>query len=230
MRMATVAGRVRVREVPGPDGWFVVRVHPSGVDSIPGTSRHLWQSLKRFARRDRAWEVSVRRRTEDPFGPTVWTAGVRTKADIHDALDRVEQAVRSGVLSTEPSNTGKVRAALADRTHRYRGAPPSFLFAALTSHRSTWLRLQPGEVEPNVLTAVADEHVVWSSLWPIAPNDTIEFDLAPWDGDGGSIRFRWFSNSPPDARGIGITRQRLNQKFADQLRGAVAEYVRGRRT
>jgi hypothetical protein len=79
-------------------------------------------------------------------------------------------------------------------------------------------------VEPNVLEAVANNRVVWSSFWPISPNDTIEFDLARW-GDGGEIRFRWFSSSPPDERGIAITRQRLNRKFASDLRGAVAEYT-----
>jgi hypothetical protein len=116
------------------------------------------------------------------------------------------------------------RQVLADRTHRYAGAPPSFLFEALTTRRHRWLVLQPGEVEPNVLEAVANKRVVWSSFWPISPNDTIEFDLARC-GDGGEIRFRWFSRSPPDERGIAITRQRLNRKFASDLRGAVAEYV-----
>jgi hypothetical protein len=79
-------------------------------------------------------------------------------------------------------------------------------------------------VEPNVLEAVANKRVVWSSFWPISPNDTIEFDLARF-GDDGTIRFRWFTSSRPDERGIAITRQRLNRKFASDLRSAVAEYT-----
>jgi hypothetical protein len=38
--------------------------------------------------------------------------------------------------------------------------------------------------------------------------------------DGGGL----LSDSPPDARGIGITRQRLNQKFGGDLRGITSVY------
>jgi hypothetical protein len=70
---------------------------------------------------------------------------------------------------------------------------------------------------------VPNETVVWSSFWPVSPDDTIEFDLSA-SREGTSIRFRWFTASPPDERGIGITRLRLNRKFGGDLRAIVSEY------
>ena len=117
---------------------------------------------------------------------------------------------------------GSPRLVLADRVHHY-AAPIEVLFAALTVDQAKWLRLQPGEVEPRVLERVPNGSVVWSSFWPVSPADTIEFDLAP-SREGTSIRFRWFTASPPDERGIGITRQRLNRKFGGDLRAVVSEF------
>jgi hypothetical protein len=71
-----------------------------------------------------------------------------------------------------------------------------------------------------VLEATKFDRVVWSSFWPVSPNDTIEFDLS----EATALRFRWYTDSPPDARGIGITRQRLNQKFGGNLRAVVSEW------
>jgi hypothetical protein len=62
----------------------------------------------------------------------------------------------------------------------------------------------------------------------VSPDDTIEFDLVPDDG-GTAMRFRWYTDSPPDERGIGITRQRLNQKFGGDLRGVTSEHEVQRR-
>lgn len=107
----------------------------------------------------------------------------------------------------------------ADHVHRFR-APVWTVFAALTDDRHRWLRLQPGEVEPTVLEAVPVERVIWSSFWPVSPSDTIEFDLSRYGG-GTAMRFRWVTSSPPDERGVNITRQRLNRKFAADLRGWV---------
>jgi hypothetical protein len=114
------------------------------------------------------------------------------------------------------------RLVLADRVHLY-AAPIELLFAALTFDQAKWLRLQPGEVEPRVLDSVPNETVVWSSFWPVSPDDTIEFELSP-STQGTSIRFRWFTASPPGERGIGITRQRLNRKFGGDLRAVVSEF------
>jgi hypothetical protein len=122
-------------------------------------------------------------------------------------------------------------AVLADRVHRH-NYPLDLLFLALTAERDRWLRLAPGEVAPRLIEAVEPVHVVWSSLWPVSPNDRIELDLSlaeskhvlfsVKDNDRGPqslLRLQWLSDSPPDARGIGITRQRLNQKFGGDLRG-----------
>jgi hypothetical protein len=125
----------------------------------------------------------------------------------------------------------------ADRVHTY-AAPIALLFAALTVEEAMWWVdwLQPGEVRPRVLEAEPFRRVVWSSLWPVSPDDTIEFDLSESaenrymsagelaDDKPTAIRFRWYSAFPPDARGIAITRQRLNRKLGGDLRAVVSEY------
>jgi hypothetical protein len=111
------------------------------------------------------------------------------------------------------------REVLADRTHRF-AAPPWVLYMALTQEQDRWLVLNPGEVRPEVLATVTDESIVWSSFWPVSPQDTIEFELSRY-GAGTAVRFEWRSDKPPDERGIKITRQRLNKKFASDLRGWV---------
>jgi hypothetical protein len=108
-----------------------------------------------------------------------------------------------------------------DRVHRY-AAPPWVMFEALTVDLHTWLDLVAGEVRPRLLDAERPHHVVWSSLWPVSPEDTVEFHLAP-DGPGTTLRFIWRSPSPPDERGIAITRQRLNRKFGGDLRKFIDE-------
>ena len=70
--------------------------------------------------------------------------------------------------------------------------------------------------------------VVWSSMWPISPDDTVEFDLwrefNVFDAKT-AIRFRWFSSSPPDERrNRHHACQRLNRKLGGNLRGIDAEY------
>jgi hypothetical protein len=125
-------------------------------------------------------------------------------------------------MTENDQEPGRERLVFADRVHDY-AAPIEVLFAALTVDQAKWLRPQPGEVVPRVLESVPNETVRWSSFWPVSPADTIEFDLSPSTG-GTSIRFRWFTNSPPDKRGIGITRQRLNRKFGGDLRAVVSEF------
>jgi hypothetical protein len=103
--------------------------------------------------------------------------------------------------------------------------------------------LAPGEVAPRVIEAVEPVHVVWSPPWPVSPNDRIELELSLADpkhvlfsvkdndrGRHSLLRLRWLSNSPPDARGIGITRRRLNQKFGGDLRGTTSVYYRSSRS
>jgi hypothetical protein len=117
----------------------------------------------------------------------------------------------------------------ADRVFRY-NMPLSMLYLALTDQRSSWLRLQPGEVEPRVVEAVGLERIVWSSFWPASPGDVIEFFLSSTTEHGiprrqrSQMRVRWLSSSPPDERGIAITRQRLGRKFGADLRGMDSDY------
>ena len=79
--------------------------------------------------------------------------------------------------------------------------PLDMLYLALTDQRSSWLRLQPGEVEPLVLRAASFE-VVWSSFWPASPDDVIEFSLCSTEEHGiprrqrSQMRMRWLSSSP----------------------------------
>ncbi len=115
------------------------------------------------------------------------------------------------------------RLLLADRTHHYR-APVSVLFPALISDLQHWMRLAPGEVLPRVLQSTPMERVVWSSFWPVSPDDTIELELTNEDNAMAAIRLMWFTSTPPDERGIGITRQRLNRKLGGDLRAVVSEH------
>lgn len=132
----------------------------------------------------------------------------------------------------EPLPDPRGREILGDKVFRY-NMPVEVLYSALTDGRSAWLRLQPGEVEPQVVEAVPGERVVWSSFWPVSPDDIIELVLSPTDARatarlsgvaGSALRVRWLSNLPPDGRGIGITRWRLSRKFGGDLRGIESEY------
>jgi hypothetical protein len=116
---------------------------------------------------------------------------------------------------------GVAREVCADWTHRYRGTPRAVIFGALTVHRQNWIGLHPGEVLPDLLEMIPDQRVVWSSFWPISPDDTVELTLTEDRGDT-LVRFQWFTSSPPDERGIGITRQRLNTKLGGDIRGWLA--------
>jgi hypothetical protein len=106
----------------------------------------------------------------------------------------------------------------ADREHHYSGAPAWVIYRALTDARGSWLRLHPGEVVPTLVEAVPNQRVVWSSLWPVSPHDTIELTLTE-DRGSTTLRFVWLSSTPPDDRGIGVTRQRLNTKLGGDIRG-----------
>ncbi len=108
---------------------------------------------------------------------------------------------------------------VADRVHRYKESVEC-LYDALTTGRETWMRLASGEVHPRTIETVADQRVVLSTFWPIAPNDLIVLDLAyrPGHLSRTELRMQWLTDSPPDGRGVGIARQRLNRKFGSDLR------------
>lgn len=127
-----------------------------------------------------------------------------------------------------------------DRVYLHR-APIEVIFRALADVKARWwLGLEPGEVEPEVLEALPHERVMWSSLWPVSPDDVIRFELSEvlaerqFLGRGAAIeacpteiRMRWFSDYPPDDRGIAITRLRLNDKIAGHLQAVTSAYGLG---
>jgi hypothetical protein len=114
--------------------------------------------------------------------------------------------------------------ALADRTYRY--APPSWrIFDALTTEIEEWVILREREVQPTVLEAVRPTSVLWSSIWPVSAGDRIRFSIES-DSEGSTVRFVWTTPSPPDDRGVGIVRYRLNQLIGGDLRLWVDSQVR----
>lgn len=110
---------------------------------------------------------------------------------------------------------------MAERVHRY-AAQRGLVFTALTGDDGflDWMHQAPGEVRPTILETSPNSRVVWSSLWPVSPTDTIEFDLQP-EGAGTALHYRWRTSHPPDDRGVAITRQRLNRYLGGDLRGWV---------
>ena len=109
------------------------------------------------------------------------------------------------------------RQLLAKRTHRY-SLPSTVAFRAIAEEQDKWVRPRPGEVLPITLEAHPVQRVVWGSMWPVSPADTVEFDL-DWDHRGTALTFEWWTDQPPDERGIGITRQRLNRLLGGDIRG-----------
>ncbi len=108
---------------------------------------------------------------------------------------------------------------LAAREHRF--APPAWrMFDALTVELDAWLRLRPREMKPKIKVQARPELVVRSSLWPVSPDDEIEFWIRP-DAAGSAVKFQWTSTKPPDERGIGLVRHQLNQAIAQDLRNWV---------
>jgi hypothetical protein len=111
------------------------------------------------------------------------------------------------------------RVVFGEREHSYY-SDRAYVFDLLTRRRAEWVQLHPGEVLPDVVAAEPDSFVVWSSFWPGSPDDIIEMTLTTEPDNGPTtLRYRWLTDSPPDARGIGITRQRLNTRFGGDIRG-----------
>lgn len=108
------------------------------------------------------------------------------------------------------------RQVLAERVHKY-APPPWRMYEALVHEARKWLVLRPGEVDPEIVEVTRPHRVVWSSLWPVSASDTIEFTIEPFEA-GTALQFRWLSDSPPDDRGLGLVRHRLNEGFGAHLR------------
>ena len=67
------------------------------------------------------------------------------------------------------------------------------------------------------------------NVWPVSPDDIIELDLSSQWGPESQLHMRWLRRTPPDERGIGITRQRLNRKFGGDIHGLVDLFSWGTR-
>lgn len=113
-----------------------------------------------------------------------------------------------------PSQMPRASQATSSPTGPTTSEPPSSATLALTTDLDVWMRLAPGEMMPTVLDTSPLAWVVWSSFWPVSPDDTVVLDLEPDGEDETTIRLRWVTRQPPDARGVGITRQRLNRSLA----------------
>jgi len=105
---------------------------------------------------------------------------------------------------------------LADASKKI-ACPPGVLLEAMVEPEA-WLTLAPREVYPEA-TLMGVSRVRWTSLWPKAPHDVIDIDVSREQAT--ILRFRWWTDSPPDDRGIGKVRFRLNYIFGSELRGAV---------
>lgn len=134
----------------------------------------------------------------------------------------IAAASRDGAKICLVSEPGE-RIVLADREHRF-APPPWRMFDALVTEHEKWLRLRPREVSPDVEEQERPHHVIWTSLWPISPDDRIEFYVRP-DGAGSAVRFVWCSRRPPDEKGIGLVRHHLNEMIAGDLRRWVGSEV-----
>jgi hypothetical protein len=110
---------------------------------------------------------------------------------------------------------------LGSRT-RAQPAPARVVWASLTRPRDPaarpWLDLLADEVDPLILESVAPELVVWSSLWPDRPDETIRFDIRP-DGPGCRLRWTLLTAGPqPTGSRLGHLRYRLNVLINERLR------------
>jgi hypothetical protein len=96
------------------------------------------------------------------------------------------------------------------------------VWASLTRPRDPaarpWLALLGDEVDPRILDSVEPTLVVWSSLWPDRPEESIRFDIQP-RGEGCDLRWTlWTAGPAPSAGRIGHMRLRLNVVINRDLR------------
>jgi hypothetical protein len=91
------------------------------------------------------------------------------------------------------------------------------MFEALTVEQPLWLPDGPA-----VLEAERPGRVVWASLWPDRPDDTVEFVIAPHGagGSGSELVVVWRSPMAPVAPD-GADRRRLGVVVGGALRDFV---------
>jgi hypothetical protein len=105
---------------------------------------------------------------------------------------------------------------------RTQPAPTRVVWRSLTQPRDPaarpWLDLLDDEVEPRVIDSLEPTLVVWSSLWPDRPQDTIRFDIQP-SGHGCQLRWTLLTPDPsPTESRLGHLRFRLNVLVNERLR------------
>ena len=110
---------------------------------------------------------------------------------------------------------------LADATKRL-GTDRTFVRSLLVRPQS-WMTLLNDEVWPVPMLDASGWVITWSSPWPKAPNDTILLELSG-PPHNCQLRFQWFTDDPPDPRGIGKVRFRLNYLFGSEIRGPISAY------
>lgn len=122
---------------------------------------------------------------------------------------------RIGVLAYAFDMSGH-RDVLAECRHRL-APPPWRIFLALTEEVEQWLTLRPGETLPQPIRSTHPSLVEWSSLWPVSSTDSVVFTITP-DGQGCAVTLQWLTANPPDDRGVGLVRHRLNLAIGGELR------------
>jgi hypothetical protein len=109
-----------------------------------------------------------------------------------------------------------------DRT-RYLPAPPHVVWEDLVARKSVgaraWLVLHPGEVQPELIESEPPSLVVWSSLWPVRPNDLVRMTLAPRARSETALRFVLLAaGEAPDEVLTRYIRRRVNELLYGELR------------
>lgn len=88
-------------EVAGPNGRFVIRADRHGVPTesfLRSGLEYLVRRLLRAVRRDQTWVVRVRARSDDPWGPDVYSLTVASKAQVAAAITTISERIRSGQI------------------------------------------------------------------------------------------------------------------------------------
>jgi hypothetical protein len=81
---------------------YVIRSEPTGMMESPVTTlssvAQAFAAARRLIRRDRTWTIAVRKRSDDPFGPTVHREVAPSRETAMDRAQEVEALLRSGEL------------------------------------------------------------------------------------------------------------------------------------
>ena len=79
---------------------YVVRTEPTGLMESPVTTlssiASTFTALRRLVRRDRTWAIAIRRRSDDPFGPTVHREVLPSREDAVRRTEDILSLVQAG--------------------------------------------------------------------------------------------------------------------------------------